>query len=242
MPNYTEKEAAQTFREIFDQSSDLIYIHDEKGIYIDVNQTVLDTYGYTREEIIGQNPIFISAPGMNDFDKVVELTTRAWENGETHKFEWWSLRKDGTVFPKEIILKKGKYFGREVIIACGREITQQKQNEQELLRKSSQLKALNKELDSFMWKVSHDLKSPLASIKGIINVAKIEKNSENLKSYFDHIESSIVKLFEFIIEMEDITRNKQREVNYVPVDFNVLLDNVLENFHFSNLSMGGEGQ
>lgn len=234
----TEKEEAQTFRQIFDQSSELIYIHDEHGTFIDVNQTVLDIYGYSREEVIGKTPEFLAAPGLNDLDYVAGEIEKAWNGQATEPFEWWSMRKDGSFFLKEIKLKKVKYFGRDVIICTGRDITGRERDKQELLNMTRQLKSVNKELDSFMWKVSHDLKSPLSSIKGIINVAKIEKDPESIKDYLDHIDSSIDKLNSFIRDMEDITRNKQLEVNYAPVDFETLLDSVMEDFQFNSISEG----
>ncbi|MBA3898662.1 MAG: PAS domain S-box protein, partial [Bacteroidetes bacterium] len=47
----------------------------------------------------------------------------AW-NGNPQKLDWWSIKKNGEIFPKELIFRKGSYFGKEVIIAEGRDISE----------------------------------------------------------------------------------------------------------------------
>jgi len=109
---------------IFNCASDSIYILDEQGVFLDVNPASVKMYGYTREEIIGNTPEMLSAPGRNDLEKTMESNKKAFA-GIPQRFEWWGKRKNGEVFPKDVSLNKGQYFGKSVVFAMARDITEQ---------------------------------------------------------------------------------------------------------------------
>jgi PAS domain S-box-containing protein len=125
-----------TFRGIINSLSDAIYILDKDGCFLDVNVAAEKLYGYEKEYFLNKNPGFLSAPGMNDMDQTVRFIEEAY-NGKSLRFEFWGLRKDGSIFPKEVSLTPGMWFGQKVVVAAGREMTQRKQAE-ELLRLSEE--------------------------------------------------------------------------------------------------------
>ena len=118
-----------TYQSIFNSISESIYVLDENGIFIDVNRGAEIMYGYTKDEIIGKTPAFVSAPDRNDLQNVALILNDAYQSGNTHSFEFWGLRKNNQIFPKEVIISKGTYFGKECIIATARDITERKRNE-----------------------------------------------------------------------------------------------------------------
>jgi PAS domain S-box-containing protein len=89
-------------------------------------------YGYTRDEMIGRTPELLSSPGMNDLPHILELTRKTMETGKPQQFEFWGVRKNGEVFPKDVITHRGKYFGEDVIIVTARDITEHKQADEKL--------------------------------------------------------------------------------------------------------------
>ncbi|MBW7888218.1 MAG: PAS domain S-box protein [Bacteroidetes bacterium] len=113
----------ETYRNLINNIEEAIYIQDEQGVFLDVNKTVETMYGYPREYFIGKTPEFVSAPGKNDSLNLPELLQQAF-NGEPQLFEFYGIKKDGTVFPKEISLTSGSYFGRHVIFAVARDISE----------------------------------------------------------------------------------------------------------------------
>ncbi|TVR28279.1 MAG: PAS domain S-box protein [Balneolaceae bacterium] len=134
--NKRYKISVDSYRALFDSIGDSIYIQNLNGKFIEVNKTALETYGYSRDEIIGKDPSFLAAPGKVDLDATYELFEKAL-NGEHQRFKWWGKRKNGEIFPKEIQLNPGNYFGETVVIAIARDISDQfeqqlelKQNEQ----------------------------------------------------------------------------------------------------------------
>ena len=125
------KLSESTYRGIINSLSDAIYVLDKDGYFLDVNSAAEKLYGYTKDDFMHKNPDFLSAPGMNDLDQNTNYILEAY-NGKSARFEFWGLRKDGSVFPKEISLSPGMWFGQKVVIAVGREMTERKQAEDAL--------------------------------------------------------------------------------------------------------------
>ncbi|NOZ61181.1 MAG: PAS domain S-box protein [Calditrichaeota bacterium] len=126
-----------SYRSIFNNASDAIYVQDEQGRFLDVNDGAEKMYGYPREYFIGKTPEFLSAPGKNDLAKIAGFVEKAFQ-GEPQQFEFWGLDKNGRVFPKIVRLNKGNYFGRDVVVAFAIDISARKQAEEKLRQASFQ--------------------------------------------------------------------------------------------------------
>lgn len=143
-------EKEKSYRNIFNEISDAIYILNKEGKFVDVNEGAVKMYGYTRAEFIGKTPEFLSAPGKNDIIATMTFIKEAFE-GKTQIFEWWGKRKNGEIFPKEVLLNKGSFSGEEVVISIGRDITERKKNEalQATLYNIAQETTSTKDLNEF---------------------------------------------------------------------------------------------
>jgi PAS domain S-box-containing protein len=97
-----------------------IYVQDAEGRFLTVNQGAALMYGYPREYFPGKTPEFLSAPGRNDLEAVARSFLRALD-GEPQQFEFWGLKCDGTVFPKNVRLYPGTYLGQKAIIAVAQD-------------------------------------------------------------------------------------------------------------------------
>ncbi|MFA6203735.1 MAG: PAS domain S-box protein [Gallionella sp.] len=135
-----------TYRGILDSLDEAVYVQDETGTFIDVNHGAEMMYGYTREEMIGGSPDMVEAEGRNDLQKVMEQFGMALA-GTPQSFEFWGKRKDGSVFPKEVHLYPGTYFGKKVVIAIAEDITEHKQVEESLRRSKAETERLLVESD-----------------------------------------------------------------------------------------------
>jgi PAS domain S-box-containing protein len=148
----TEQKAAQeqllesekSFRGLYDNASDAIYIQDRDGKFLDVNQGAVKMYGYPKDYFIGRTPEPLSAPGKNDMKKVAEYLKQAFE-GKPQQFEFWGKRKNGEIFPKIVRLTKGVYFGQEVVIAFATDITERKRAERKLRESEEKFRSLFEE-------------------------------------------------------------------------------------------------
>jgi len=105
------------------------------------------------------------------------------------------------------------------------DITDRKQTEQKLLK-------ANFELDSFVYKSSHDLRAPLLSILGLLNLALDTKDSSTMQQYLSMMKSSVLKLDKFITDLTHFSRNDRVEIKNEPIDFSALIDECLENLRY----------
>lgn len=126
----------ESYRGLFDNLTELVYIQSLDGRFLNVNDAVCRTYGYTCAELVGQTPELLAAPGLVDLEQTREFFRRA-AMGEPQRFDWWGRRKDGSIFPKEVVVKRSTYFGQDVVIAVARDISDRIQAE-ERLRQSEQ--------------------------------------------------------------------------------------------------------
>lgn len=97
-----------------------------------------------------------------------------------------------------------------------------------------ELMKINKELDSFVYSVSHNLRAPLRSVLGLINIARMEddKQGNHFKDYFNMMETSMNKLDETLKEILDYSRNSRQELCIEKIDIQQLLDDNLEKMQF----------
>jgi PAS domain S-box-containing protein len=84
--------------------------------------------------------------------------------------------------------------------------------EEELKATLEELSERNFELDQLMYKTSHDLRSPLSSIMGLVNLANLDKDTASRDSYLSKISGRIKKLDEFIRSMLDYARVNRVEI------------------------------
>lgn len=120
------------------------------------------------------------------------------------------------------------------LIGTAIDVTEIKQFERAILTKNQELKKINSELDNFVYSVSHDLRSPLLSIKGILSlVFNGSQIDEMTTSYLKLAEKSVIRLDETIQEILEYSRNARLEVNYEEFDVSVMIETIFEDLKFS---------
>ena len=131
----------ETYQGILGSITETVYVQDQNGAFLDVNLAAQTMYGYDREEFIGRTSEFLSAPGKNNLEKIKEMVDRAYQ-GQPQQFDFWGIKKDGEIFPKEVNLTQGWYFGQKAVIAVARDTTARKRAEQVLYKRLAELEAL----------------------------------------------------------------------------------------------------
>jgi two-component system, sensor histidine kinase len=111
----------------------------------------------------------------------------------------------------------------------GRVITDVKVAEAKLHKQNRELDLTNKELDRFVYSVSHDLSAPLKSILGLVNISRITSEPVEHVTYLNRIESSVKKLEVFISEILDYSRNKRQDIVAEQIKLKDLCAEILEN-------------
>lgn len=103
-----------------------------------------------------------------------------------------------------------------------------------LQSQNAELKKINKELDSFVYSVSHNLRAPLMSVLGLLDLAKHENqnNKSELDLYFSMMETSIHKLDETVKEILDYSRNARQNLSIEKIDLKKMIDDHFEKMQF----------
>lgn len=106
------------------------------------------------------------------------------------------------------------------------------QKEQTLTEKNQELTKVNEELDRFVYSVSHDLRSPLSSIQGIINLIRITQDPADIQQLVGLIEGRVRAQDQFIYDIINYARNARTEVQPEPVPLEPFLQTLIEDCRF----------
>ena len=221
------KDSENRYRSFVENATDAIFIATPSSTYIDVNKRACQLLGYSREallklsakDILFEEDISMSPMAVADLikDKIL-LTVRTLKH------------KDGKGIPTEIssrLLPDGN------IISIVRDITERKKTEEELMQKI-------REMDAFIYRASHDLRGPLASISGLAMIGKNELNNELADFYFNKIHDSINRLDSIIQELSDIARVTQAQLSPSEINLQKEVEDILESLNslpnFSNIN------
>ncbi|WP_052323412.1 sensor histidine kinase [Flexithrix dorotheae] len=100
---------------------------------------------------------------------------------------------------------------------------------------NEELQNVNKALDQFVYSASHDLRAPIASVLGLIELAKSEDSIEKVKEYLLLQEKSLLKLDEFIRDILNYSRNARMEIQREEVDFNEMIHEIFSQHQFNKV-------
>jgi len=116
------------FRSLFEQSNDAIFIHDRKGKILEVNNRACQMLGYGPDQLPGKNISLFHL--QEDMDKIADRHRRAAREGSV-RFEDRFLRADGTTVEVEVSAAVIDAAAGTILESVVRDITDQKQREEE---------------------------------------------------------------------------------------------------------------
>jgi len=101
-----------------------------------------------------------------------------------------------------------------------------------LLLRNENLKKINNELDSFVYKASHDMRAPLTSLLGLIDISKRETDPIMLNNFLELQAKSIRKLDGYIVDILNISRNARMALQEVPIDFKEMIGQIYDQLYY----------
>ncbi|MBN2484213.1 MAG: PAS domain S-box protein [Candidatus Omnitrophica bacterium] len=165
--------AAKNYHNIFNSASDAIFVHDPKtGKIIDVNDRMIELYGFTREEAVTLSVADISANKPPYTQKEVELWLRRAIKEGPQVFEWLAKDRWGKEFWVEVNLKYVTGGDEKRILAVVRDISQRKKA-QETLR----------ERDKFLSTVFDSIQDGISVLDTGLNIVRV---NEAMKRWYAH--------------------------------------------------------
>lgn len=168
----TLRESEERFRGLFENAPLGYQSLDEKGNVIELNETWCKLLGYTKEEVLGRNFSEFIRP---DFKEVFKENFAKFKNkGYILGVEFEMIKKDGSRIRVAINGRIGHHedgsFKQTHCVLT--DITERKRMEKEREDLIAKLETQNVELEQFTHTVSHDLKSPLITIKGFVGMLR----------------------------------------------------------------------
>lgn len=191
-----------------------------------VNRAFIELFGFESEEEALKTPSDNFYADSQVRKRILPLLK---EVGTLKGEEILYRRKDGSTFwglmnTASLIDDAGDIYYDGAII----DITHQKNNEEKLKETNEELKKINRELDSFVYSIGHDLRAPIASTLGLVALSKEENNMETLKMYNELKEKSLLKLDAFIQDVLGYSRNARLELELVPINVQHELESMRE--------------
>ncbi len=209
----------ERFRELFENANDVIFIHDLKGRIITVNRAAEAMTGYARTEVLGKNLEDLIVPEARS---KTQDSIRAHLGGSaTQHYELPLLSKDGSARFLEVSTRIVYRRGHPVAIqGIGRDITDRKEAEQRLLESSQELLEKNAELstalrlakeatqlkEQFLANTSHELRTPMNGIMGMINLLKTTDLKPEQDEYAECINQCANDLLTIINDLLDLSQ------------------------------------
>ena len=224
-PKYPEHILAseQCYFSLFNTVKDAIFIQDPDGTILEANQGAENMYGYPCAYFKGKTPAAFSAYATDD-NKQIKISLEKAFKGEPQKLEFWGKRSNGEIFPKEIFLYKGTFFGKDVVIALATDITERKRTEAQFEAYTLQLHELLDTRDKIYSIVAHDLKSSFSSILGLSELltedwASIEDSRKQIfaRNIFIAADGS----YKLLQNLLDWSKNQSGLLEYEPVSFDM---------------------
>jgi PAS domain S-box-containing protein len=205
-----KQQSEANYRAIFNAAEDAIFIHDlADGRILDVNRKVEEMFGYLPQEAL---EVTVDDLGAG-FEPYTQTDALKWIQKAVQEgpqvVEWRCRHKDGRLFWTENTLKVADIGGERRLLAVLKDITERKRLEQERTELLTEMEGKNAELERFTYTVSHDLKSPLITIKGFLG--RLEKDAaagdqKRLGHDIERISQAVEKMGRLLEELLELSR------------------------------------
>ncbi len=110
-----------------------------------------------------------------------------------------------------------------------------KEKQKEIESQNQSLTKANAELDQFVYSASHDLRSPLTSILGLVMIAKRSENPREILRCLDMIHSRVHRLDDLIKDIVNFSRNSRIDINKQQVNIHRTVNEILEDFSIQDI-------
>ncbi len=221
------------FRSLIEQSPLAIIEWGMDGHIVEWNPAAERLYGYSRDQVVAKRFCEIFSPEKDGEDSI-----QIWEDLLVHKGPNKHIAKGLDAAGKPILCEwynnplldeEGEVFG---IVSMVEDITERKYAEENLHRKNEELTKINEELDKFVYSASHDLRAPVTSMLGLIEVAKMEEDPRQVFEYLDKQKKTLKKMDEFIHEIVNYSRNGRLSVLKEEIDLKHLVEEIYGQYHY----------
>jgi PAS domain S-box-containing protein len=243
--NSQHKTQLNQFEYMVKYANDIILITDEQKQIVQVNDRAMEAYGFNMDELMGMD--IGSLVPETEIPLLQNSMSTLKEKGAV-TYETKHKRKDGGTFPVEVSARafviEGKTYLQEII----RDTSERKLKEEEIRKlntslearveaRTAELESANKELESFAYSVSHDLRAPLRGIDGwsqaLVEDYK-DKLGEKGLNILTRIRAETQRMGQLIDDLLRFSRETRGELKWEEVDMTAMVQNVTARLQQAN--------
>lgn len=200
---------------------------------IQMSATCEKIYGYTRDEFIGNMNLWKEVihpedlyiiTGQDDLLREGKSVTNVFRIIRKDKtIRWVETKIIPTLYPNGLLAR---------IDGITSDVTELKKAEEKLGQKNRELLKINAELDRFVYSASHELRAPLASVLGLINLIRLDEDDQNKLRKLDMMQTSVERLDLFIRDIIAYSRNSRLKVDNEIIDFKQIIRECVQQLHY----------
>jgi PAS domain S-box-containing protein len=228
------------FQGMLESAPDGMVITDAGGRILLVNTQTEQLSGYMRHELIGQLVEVLVPERYGEIhiqhrsEYMATPRTRSMGVG----LDLYLRRKDGSELPVEISLSPIQTPEQILVFASIRDVTTRKQSEAKIKRLNDELQhhveqllEANREMESFSYSVSHDLRAPLRSMDGFSKVLMeryADQMDERGRNYLSRVRAAAQKMGRLIDDMLSLSRIGRTQMRWDQVDLSEMATAIVE--------------
>jgi PAS domain S-box-containing protein len=213
---FKQAEELMRYKELFDNVAEGVFIFNRDGQLIESNERVLESTGYTKEELLDLN---ITDLVETDQVTFVQSMMKQVSRKKEDRFELGLKTKDESLIPNEINCRYVSYLGEFCFLCVARDITQTKMLQNQLIR-SERLAATGQLAAS----IAHEINSPLQGITALLNVIQTKyKKDKKLLEKLDLVKSAFESIRDTVRNLIDLNRPGKEKKQ--PIDINQIIEN-----------------
>jgi len=239
--NQSLRESEQRYRTLVEHAPEAIVVLDlDVGRFDDVNRNAEKLFGMTRKELLCVGPAEVSPLYQPDGRPSLEAAALEIERAvhhETPRFEWIHRHAKGREIPCEVSLVRLPSSGRNLVRGSIVDISERKRAEAEIYKlnaelelrvkeRTAQLEASNRDLESFTYSVSHDLRAPLRHMDGFSKIL-VEEYSPQLppgaKQYLERVRAATAHMGQLVDDLLNLAQVGRGSLRIVTTDLNELV-------------------
>ncbi len=220
----------QVKAEVLESMSESVCVVDEELRVVYANPAACRTCGYDVRELTGADVRILNDYPPEEQAVHVDALLAHFEHSRHWSGEWRNRRKDGSSFLTHTRLSAFSHQGAKYYVCVQEDLTSRKQAEA-ALRRNTELQEIVSELEAFSYSVSHDLKSPLRTLRGFAD-AVIQDYGLVLKgpglNYMQRIQRATERLESMVEDILSVSRLSRDSLPLAAVDLNQLVAAILD--------------
>jgi PAS domain S-box-containing protein len=224
-------EAEQKYRSIIENSAEGIFQTTPEGRYMSVNPALARIFGYDSSEEMINYVVDVERQVYANPDQRKEYLRLLDEKGTVEDYELQMHRKDGSIVwisanTRAVRNDAGNLLYYEGFVT---DITDRKEAEAALKEHMAKLEEINRELESFSYSISHDLRSPLRAIDGYARML-LRKHAhefdEDSMRKFNYLRSNAQMMGKLIDDILTLSRLGRAKMSIIELDMDGIIRDV----------------